>query len=328
MTDTSAPAEAAGYAITFDPPDDSDISWVDRNRLSRLAIVSAVALVTAAGPAIFGALIGSIFGPIGALIVGVAGFGVGGFLLARLSHRLFVYNEEWQAYLTQDPFSGQNIPYGPGLHLSHVWEERNKNGNYSLTVVTKQFEVAVQSKTAKVTVTGQFQYSIDLSNIKRFIGISASTVEDGLTAFIESFLTRELARDDAEHARQNTDDINKKLKKEFMGEDDAIIDFEQKYGIITVNLILKTIKLPEEAQKTRDSVDEAKTLMQIVAELSGMSVADYQTKRTSGEISADQHKQLLDRAMAVSGNNAKINVNTIESSGGNNAVTPMLPVGS
>ncbi len=65
----------------------------------------------------------------------------------------------------------------------------------------------------------------------------------------------------------------------------------------------------------------------MIAELAGYSgenaVQEYQNAVRGGKISHQQNKELMDRAMAISNNNARINVNTIE--GGGN-VTPMLPI--
>jgi hypothetical protein len=105
-------------------------------------------------------------------------------------------------------------------------------------------------------------------------------------------------------------------------------ELEIKYGAKTVNLFLETIQLPEAAQHTRDAVDEATQLIKIVAKLAGYTGdkadEDYQRAVKTGTITHQQNKELMDRAMAVSNNNTRINVNTIE---GNSNVTPMLPVG-
>jgi hypothetical protein len=324
MTDSHAHEAPAGG---HEPPTDSDISWDDRNRASRVASVSLVALASLAGPAIFGATLGSIYGPAGAWLLGTAGFAAGGYFISKILDRLYVYNEEWSSYVTNDPIFGHNVPYGPGFHFAHFWEERNQAGNYKLHVVTKTFEVTVQTTTASVTVKGSFQYRIDLALINRFIGISASTVEEGLLAFIKSFLIEELSDKDAEYSRKSITETNKKLKEKFV-ENEAmpVLEFEHQYGIVTVNLILEEIRLPQEAQQTRNAVDEASTLVRVLAQLSGMSPDVYTQRRENGQISDEQHNKLLDRAMAVSGNNARINVNTFE---GNSAgVTPMLPIGN
>ena len=186
----------------IDPPEDHDVLPEDRNRSTRRLSAILAASTVMFSPALFGSFVGgSIFGPAGSWLFGVVGFGVGGYLLSNVVNRFFVYNEEGSAYVPNDAIWGKNIPYGPGFHLSHFWEERNKDGNYKLEIATKTFEVSVQTTTANVTVTGSFQWRIDLALINRFIGINPSTVENGLLAFIKSFLTEELAKKDAEHAR-------------------------------------------------------------------------------------------------------------------------------
>lgn len=275
-------------------------------------------------PTWFASFVGSIFGDVGSFIGALAGFVAGGFFLGIISKRLFVYNEEWSGYVTNNPFGGQNVAYGPGLHFSYPWEQRNQDGEYDLQVKTEPFELKAQTKSANVTVTGSFQYRIDLPHITKYIGAGESTIKGGLIAFIKTFLTEELAKEDAEYDRTHLGQINAALRDKFTK---GSSELERKYGIQTVNLFLETLQLPEEAQKTRDAVDEAKQLTKVVAELAGYTgknaVKDYQEAVRTGAISHEQNKQLLDRAMAVSNNNARINVNTIEGGG---SVTPMLPI--
>jgi hypothetical protein len=324
MADTHSNAHADPHVsapiTTLNPPDDREITT--RGKIRRVVSVIIVSAVCLFVPMILGNILGSLFGSFGSQLLGLAGFVGGGIFLSLISKRLFVYNEEWKAYVTNNPFGGQNVPYGPGLHFSHLWEQRNKDGEYDLSVISKTFELKAQTQSANVTVTGSFQYRIDLANITKFIGVNPTTVENGLIAFIKSFLTQRLAQFDAEGARKNLGDINSDLKHMFV---DEASEIEVKYGIQTVNLFLETIQLPEEAQKTRNAVDETEQLMVVAAKISGYTTEAYQKKRESGEISDERHMQFLNRAMAVSDNKTSINVNVIEGSGSGN-VMPMLPL--
>lgn len=319
MTDSHASVTAPSERL--EPPQDSEITT--RNRYTRFLSVFVTALLSFSLPTIFGILIGSIFGSGGAWLLGLAGFGVGGWFLGKISKRLFVYNEELRAYVTNDPFTGQNVPYGSKINLSHPWEQRNKDDEYDLQVKNVDFELPVQTEDSNVIVEGSFQYRIDLSNITTYIAVNPGTIEGALVAFIKTFLTSTLAGYSLEEARKNIVDINAKLKEKFVSASEAD-DLQLKNGIKTVNLFLTTFKLPPQVQETRNSVDEAKQLAIVVATLANMTPEDYAQARKDGKITHQQHKELLDRAMAVSNNKSSINVNVIE--GGNGKVMPMLPL--
>ncbi|MFA5942290.1 MAG: hypothetical protein WC798_01305 [Candidatus Paceibacterota bacterium] len=265
---------------------------------------------------------GSMFGhaPIGLLV----GFGIGGAFVAQLApSRMFVYNPEWTGYVTQDIFRGTMIPYGPGFHFSHWWEERNKQGNYSLKVITRDFRADVATQTAKVEISGKYEYAIDLALIVRAIGVDETTIESGITAFIESFLTSQCAGENADDVRKSIDKLNDNLADEFMclqeqhenfeceEENKELASFGNKYGFITVSVVIDNIKLPEAAQKTRDAIDEAVALHSVVAAMYGISSEELKNMLASKTISVKDYNTMLNRALAAS-DNAKMNLNVIE----------------
>jgi hypothetical protein len=198
--------------------------------------------------------------------------------------------------------------------VSFPWEQRNEEGNESLEVITRLFTVGVQTKTAKVEAQGSYQYAIDLANITNFIGNDASTIEEGFLAFIQSFLTEEYANLDAETARAKIGDTNERLADEFMGKEDGgltPVDFERKFGLITVSVVIKGLILPQAVQDARNAIDEANTMFEVVARLHGMSKEELKTKRDSGEINDKTYKEWLNRAMTVS-KTATMRINVIE----------------
>jgi hypothetical protein len=248
----------------------------------------------------------------------LVGFAVGGALEAWFApNRMFIYNPEWTGYVTQDIFFGTMVPYGPGLHLSHWWEERNKGGNYSLKVITRDFSASIATKTAKVVIKGKYEYAINLALIARAIGVDETTLESGITAFIENFLTSQCANEDAYAVRGMIDVLNGKLAAEFMcdegcDEDNVqIASFGDKYGFITVSVVIDNIALPEAAQKTRDAIDEASALHSVVATLYGFTPEKLAEKLASKEISVKDYNTMLNRALAAS-ENATMDLKVIE----------------
>lgn len=251
----------------------------------------------------------------------VVGFCVGIGLVAWLvPNRMLVYNAEWTGYVTQNTFTGTMVPYGPGLHLSHWWEERNKDGNYSLKVTTQPFTASVATQTAQVIVSGKYGYAIDLARIVRAIGVDESTIESGLTAFIDSFLTNWCSREGmtAEKVRSTINDLNAALALEFMGEENGGEErtkLEEAYGFITVSVVIDNIAFSPATQKTRDALDEAEVLLKIVARIYGHDPQVLAEKIRSGEISIERYNTMISRAMAASDNATKMEVKVVEAAG-------------
>ncbi len=305
-------ASASGYHIDLSPPHDTEAR---RNKVIRwIFFIAAISLVVG-GPTLFLAFWGSRIGPFFTKTGVLAGLAVGAFLLTLLVPRLLIYNREWSAYVTQDAFAGTMVPYGPGLHPSFLWEERNRNRNLSLGPITQTFTLKVPTKTAEVEVTGVFQYAGNLYKIINLVGVDQSTIDNGFVGFIESFLTGKLTDKTSDEAIKATEEVNQQLAEEFMGVHVSAgltpVDFEDKYGIKTVNLLINTIKLPAAVQKTRDARDEAEVLFGVVATLYGLTTEELKTRRTTKTISDEEYNRMLNRAMAAS-DNAKMEIKVVE----------------
>ena len=313
-----------GYSIKLPVPNDDQIKTRDRFLRWVCLIVSSALLIGA--PMSFLGYWGSLFEheTIGILI----GLIIGGIAEAWLAPKwMFVYNPEWTAYVTQDAFSGTMVPYGPGLHPSYWWEERSEKGNYSLRVITRPFEADIATKTSKVLIKGEYEYAILLRRIYRAVGVDESTVEEGITAFIESFLTSKCAREDAEDVRGMIDSLNENLAEEFMDTENKDVKggcekpskIEENYGFVTVGIVIEKIAFPEAVQNTRDALDEAETLFGVVATLHGTSKEVLKQQLKDGIVKQPEYQKMLTRAMAVSGNKTTIDVRVIEGLEGSQA---------
>jgi len=309
----NGPAPSPGYHIDVQEQHDRDTK---RNKIVRWFGVIVMTLLGVMVPYLVTAYIVSLTGsgPL-TMLVGIAAVAAAAPLEVFLWVRSLIYNPEWSAYVTQDAFTGNNVPYGPGLHLSFPWEERNASGNFSLRVISKPFETMVQTKTAKVKAKGQLQYQIDLSNITRFVGIDATTIESGFIGFLQSFLTGRYADLTAEEARTTVRETNQALCNEFMNVNIhgmTPADLETKYGIIVVTIMVSDLELPVAAQKARDAIDEAEAINKTVAALMSMEPKELAEELKSGKMSNERFLELLNRAMATSDNaEMKINVHEI-----------------
>lgn len=303
-----AESKSKGYHIKLETPNDSQVvrdCW-----LRWLNLIVSLIIIVAAPTALiawWGSLIDLPI--VGALI----GFGIGGYIVSRLfPDRFLISNPEWTAYVTQDIIRGEMVVYGPGLHPSFWWEERNKKGNYSLKLVRRPFSRSTATKTSKVVVGGQFEYAVDLSNIKRAVGVSESTIEEGANSFIENFLTSKCAGQETEWVRTNIDQLNELLSSEFDSTDAGGMnpdDFKKKYGFVIISIVINNIALPEAVQKTRDAADEATNTLKVIAQLYGYgeNVSALQKDILDGKISREEYTEMLEHAQAQS-ENVKMNV--------------------
>lgn len=288
---------------------------VDRNRFWRWIVLGLTVALILGFPMAVGWFAGSLTGRTTAIALGtIIGFATGATLLEALAGKyLLIYNAEWTGYVTQDVFFGSMVPYGPGLHPSFPWEARNRAANYPLHVITKSFQVGVSTTTARVVVDGEFQYQMDLPRIINAIGVDSTTVENGLTAFVDARLTATGAQQSADGVRSDIGNINERLRKEFMDDNvPDIANIREQYGFRTVGLVIDRITLPEDVQKTRDALDEARVLNAVMLELYGITKDQFDLQRgPNGSITPAIADQMLTRAMGVS-KNAEMKVNVID----------------
>ncbi len=297
------------FRIELREPHDRQIT--DRNRAERVFSCAVIAMAILVAPTLFGTFWGWLISVLTMMPGLMLGFACGVVLLTGVADRMFVYNREWSGYVTQDIFRGTMVCYGPGLHFSHVWEQRNKSRNIPFEAITKPFSVSVQTKTSKATPEGNYQWAVNPARMTHFIGVDSASIEEGFIGFIEAFLTRELAGKDTEEARRAIDELNRKLAAEFMGDESThlathLSSFEEEFGIFTVSIVLTNIVLPDAVQKTRDAKDEAKALREVMAELAGYSsVVDFNKAVEENKLTPKQVDELRDDAMAISENATK-----------------------
>lgn len=310
----TATATREGYRIQLPIPDDSDIET--RNRPARLAdlILSSVAML--AIPAGLLGWWGSFINPLCTSIGMFIGLVLGGLFASRIiPKRFLVNNPEWTAYVTQDAFGGEMVVYGPGLHPSHWWEERNEEGNISLEAIPLSFSVSISTGTAQITVNVNYEYARRLYAIRGAIGFDAEAIQEGVTPFIKTFLISQCTGNDennkpkdAKWARTHVHELNIGLATEFMGiqteHGETPNDFEESYGIISVSIAISSVAVPPAVQKSLDAIDEAASQLAIVAKVYGYGddIAAMERDIRSGTITRSQYMEMLEHAMAVSEN--------------------------
>lgn len=246
------------------------------------------------------------------VIGGFIGAGIGVALLGFLMPRLLVYVPEWSAYVTQNPFGGAMIGYGPGTHASLPWEQRNARGNFWLGVITKVFTLTIPTQTSAVTVKGRVFYHASLRFITRAIGVDKEVVEEGLVSYISSHLTSKLGAKKAEsvikEAAQTSTELNGEFRDSPVGNPE---EFEKKYGYSAASIVIDQISYSADVQKALDAVSEAEKLNDIAAKLLGISKEQMATLLEKRVLTMKQVKEVVDRALVASGN-ATMQLNVIE----------------
>ena len=318
-------ASKKGYRIELQIPHDKDVKTRPRAlRWIELVLYSIAMLVVPAGLLWWwGSLID--FPTVGAFV----GCGLGiWFASWIIPKRFLVDNPEWTAYVTQNMFGGEMVAYGPGLHPSKWYEERNEDGNISLEAVPLSLTVTIPTGNSQVTVSVEYEYARRLSAIRGAIGFDASAIESGLSPFVKSFLISEcnkedemgedgkkkFVRRDAKWARTHVDFLNEALADTFMGivndGGETLSDFEEGYGIILVSIAISNVAFSSAVQKSLDAIDESASQLAIMAKLYGYGddVAALQADiRDPKKISRKEYLEMLEHAMAVS-ENAKMEI--------------------
>ena len=327
MADATVNPTEDGYHANVQVYSDNS-STVPRNRSARwiVVIVGSFAILVFGWMtgALFGILIGG-FGSWIADLLGIAGFVGAGLLLSKLLPKKgFVSVPDGQAFITDDPLegyykgplgflaspekdsTGNMVAYGPGLHPTFFWENRNVTGNHSTENVTKKFKESLPTSTSAVEAAVSLQYQADLSELRQFHLNDTSTIVTGIESFVRSFLSSELASMSADDAKNKLRTINTDLANQFGGTN-AVTKFEKGYGIHITGLVIEGVDFPPKVQEARDARDEAMQMRQIVVEFTGLTEDEVR------EIAKNEPKRydaLLDKALVQSGN-ATMNVQVL-----------------
>ncbi len=236
-------------------------------------------------------------------------------------HRFLKIVPNAQALVTQNPFGGYRIPYGPGLHASFPQEQVEGKSNFSLETITDTIIVEMPTKTSLVKVTMTFQYKAYLRVITRLLGVNDSTIKEGFGSFIQSYLAPKLAEKTVEEAREYVDEYNTQLAIDFAKKQTATptggtmagAHYFMRFAILSIILKIAKIELPPAVQKTRDTKDEAEQQLEIVATMYGLDPVELKKKRQSGEMTTEEYNSMLDRALAAS-EQATMNVTSVHGS--------------
>ncbi len=299
-----------GYQIDLRRPRDR---YVKRNRAARYLSTAATSALILTAPTLLLGYCGSLIDPTATQIGLWSGFAVGAYALTEIApSRFLTFVPEWGGYVTEDLVTGEMVTYAPGTHASHPWEQRNADKNYSMKLKTAPFAVDVQTKTAKLTVSGIFQYTFDIARLSQAIGIESTDVIAVYVAYIESFLTACLADETAENVRKSVDDINEELARVFMGVTKkgglSVAEFEKEYGIRTTSVFVIQVKWPDDVQATRNAIDEARVIFMVIAELMGITDEELKARIQDRRVTQKAFENMLRMALAIS-KNAKLDIN-------------------
>lgn len=201
--------------------------------------------------------------------------------------------------------------YGPGLHVAYPWEDRQTENNVSLKEVSAAMTFSILLSDGLVMVIGSYRIRADLKNLIPFLGGVASApdeLQDLIIAFAFNFLKEKTVDEAMSSAALLTD----ALKSEFglqtsEGEShrasDQVSKFERRFGIFVGDITISKVLPTEEVQRTRSSLQEAKSIAIGTAELLGYpNLRAMHLAQSKGKVTADQIARARDRFMSVSGN--------------------------
>jgi len=325
-------------------------SAVKRDRWSRWAFLVISLVVFLAGPGLV------VYGLIGIVIevpdlmvapIMLVGAMLGGAIFSNYLPNYIVSVPQIQGFVTVNNvmallgFKGvTDVVYGPGWHVSYPWEKRSEKSNFSLEVVTLEFEETVPGKDVRLIVTGALQVEAAVSRGARYIGIDEETLRKGGLEIIKGQISQDLHDKTGDQAKsmviEETESLmdlfgikrtgqdkpkSENSKRDPDGTDStggktkSVAEFEKRYAVRTVAVTISGIDLPEDAQKTRDAVDEADKALTGVAAMFGYRNKDSLiTAIESKVITPEQYLEMLDRFLAKSGD-ANMNINALKIAG-------------
>lgn len=318
---------------------------IERNRAGRiLVLVLYIALVLGIGVLFGTTIFNDWFG------LGIVGFFLGlmgaGFILSVTLDRFFIRVELVSAFVTVDLLqtllSGRSreLPdldtleeederqraldrkvfptYGPGLHVSYPWEERDADYNFSLQEVSADITFPVLLSDGTVTLEGSYRIRPDFQNLIPFLSGVASTAEE-LQEILTAHAVQILSGKTVDQALGSLKELNEDLMAEFgLGsprktsstdsstderKKDDVTRFERRFGVFVGDVTIAKILPSEEVQRTRGSITEARAIQEGTAILLGYNdAAALQAALDGGRIKFEEIRHARDRFLSISGN--------------------------
>ncbi len=304
--------QTQAFRIDLSQPLDRD--EVTRDRSGRNTFVTVGTLLLWLGPTAFLHFAGGLLGI--PFIGGIIGFILGTWLVKKLlPSRMLVFNPEWTAYVTQDPWTGKLIAYGPGAHTSYPWELRNKKGNYPLKTASGDISLTIPTQTAAVTLNGVFEYAMSLRHIYTALGMDPRDVEAFIRTFVQRFATSWCARYSADEVMEKIGLLNEELSNAFIHSltgPAATIDLASRIGFKPVSVAIGTVTLPPAVQRTRDAIDEAGKLREVMLQMYHMTKEELAAQLQDGRISQERYQTMLNNAQVVSQNDTTKTIHAFE----------------
>ncbi len=295
-------------------PADSDLippqvdADVTRNRGGRFALAAGTAFATYAIPIYIGAQISD--GLFENSLMGISlGILIGGFVASEFAHYFMIDVRAVRGFMTVDNFRSllgledTNVSYGQGTHFSYPWESREEINNISLDEVSEDFTLVVQGTTGAIYVAGSIRLRADLKALPIYRAGVAAVVNE-LVDIIKVQVLAFLATKTVDEAQKSVAELNTKLKNEFVN-GPARTKFEQRFGVRAGDITIASIMPSEEAQKTRNAIDEAMNAFKGMAALRNQTPEQLRADIESGKFSQADQDRLRRDFMAMS-DNAKL----------------------
>ncbi|MCA9366230.1 hypothetical protein KC722_01485 [Candidatus Kaiserbacteria bacterium] len=296
--------------------------FVTRNRWGRLLVLVSYSTLTTAFFVVVSALLGK---PLHLQTVGVfIGLAAEVALLTYTLEYFFVKVEPLSALVTinqlrvllgfgdkKKAHDNATYPtYGPGWHIAYPWESRTAGNNIPLQEVGQDFEFpVVVADGVTLTIKGSFRIRPDIRNTMPYLSGVAS-ISSELLDLIAAFVFARASKKDADTVIRSVKELNRELAKEFGLQNvvdgkasDLVAKFEHRFGLYVGDVTISSIRRSEEAERTRNSLDEARAIAEGTAIMLGFESSQaMQEAAKAGTITAESIDKARDRFLSVSGN--------------------------
>lgn len=167
--------------------------------------------------------------------------------------------------------------YGPGDHLTFLWENREKENYISLDEASEDFELEIITKTGKVKVKGSYRIRprfgvLPLVAFRGSVAVVASNIVD----LVKSFITTKLTAGTIESSLSGVAQLNEDLHDHFglgntRSKHSDISDLEDRFGLVVGDVTVATVELPPDVEKTLSGLAEVKMTNRGTAMLLGLN---------------------------------------------------------
>jgi len=256
------------------------------------------------------------------------------YLIATIATWLWIFFATMKWFLVSVPkitglvslnlLSKKLYNFGPGLQCRYPWDDYTEDDFVGLEVVTRRHEASYAAADGpSMHVVWLYQYAPRLSQLHVYIRIDESTIQQGFSGIIGGKISQEIARKEAEKARETMDEMETAVLKAIedpksgtandRNEVSMKVKLEKMYG---VNFMLVTI----------EDVDYSPDYQKALEASAGISKFTEAAKAIKEELTGLDDQTTANVVLTIQGRGTRKSI-SIEGLDGNSPVSSAATMG-